>query len=44
MAKKAIGKVFPPTSGTPSYYDDVVWDDVSKEVYVGGGYAGNASS
>ncbi len=43
MAKKKIGQVFKPTSGTPSYYD-VFWDDASKEVYVGGGYAGKASS
>ena len=43
MAKRKIGQVFKPTSGTPYYYD-VFWDDASKEVYVGGGYAGKASS
>jgi len=43
MAKRKIGQVFPPTSGTPSYYD-VYWDDATKEVYVGGGYAGTAST
>jgi hypothetical protein len=41
MAKRKIGRVFPPTSGTPSYYD-VFWDDISKEVYAEGGYAGKA--
>jgi hypothetical protein len=43
MAKKKIGQVYKPTSGTRSYHD-VYWDDVTKEVYVGGEYAGKASS